>query len=89
MTKDNITYDLENDLNDTHQLDYLTLVDKKVDKNINRNRFYEIYESNDFNVLKCYKDRYSFNEFIVPTKTKLNKNSCKYFGNLLKNIKEG
>ena len=84
MTKDNITYDLETDLNDTYQLDYLTLVDKKVDKNINRNRFYEIYESNDFNVLKCYKDRYSFNEFIVTPNIKLDNKSCDYFNNLIK-----
>ena len=84
MKKDGIIYDLEKDIKGEHQLNYLDVLNQIVYMDRNRNRMYDIYKSDDFNVLKCYKDRFSFNEFIVATNIKLDNDSCEYFNNLIK-----
>ncbi len=84
MKKDGIIYDLEEDIKGEHQLNYLDVLNQIVYMDRNRNRMYDIYKSDDFNVLKCYKDRFSFNEFIVDPNIKLDNDSCEYFNNLIK-----
>lgn len=84
MKKDDIIYDLEEDIKGEHQLNYLDVLNQIVYMDRNRNRMFDIYKSDDFNVLKCYKDRFSFNEFIVAPNIKLDNDSCEYFNNLIK-----